>query len=80
MRLDLIVMMRDIYINCKLNPLKKFTNSSRSTEFKDILSWNISQMIAKTVPISRRIVISYKMKWASSFEFKRKSMETETKT
>ena len=38
---------------------KKFTSSNRSTEFKNILPWNISQMITKTVPISTRIVISY---------------------
>ena len=38
-------MMRDIYINPNLNPLTKFISSSRSTEFKDILPWNISQMI-----------------------------------
>ena len=31
----MILMMRDIYINFKLNPLTKFTSSSRSTEFKD---------------------------------------------
>ena len=55
--------MRDIYINSSLNPLTKFTSSSRSTKFKDILSWNISQMIMKTIPISTRIVISYAMKW-----------------
>ena len=35
----------DMYINSILNPLTKLTNSSRSTEFKDILQWNISQMI-----------------------------------
>ena len=35
--------------------------TGRSTEFKDILPWNISQMIAKTVPISAKIVISYVM-------------------
>ena len=62
MRLDMIFSMRDIYINSKLNPLKKFTNSSRSTELKDILPWNISQMIMKTIPISMRIAISYAMK------------------
>ena len=45
---DLILMMRNIYINSYLKPLTKFTNSSRSTEFKDILPWNISQMITKT--------------------------------
>ena len=61
--LDLILSMRDIHINANLNPLTKFTSSSRSIEFKDILSWNISQMITKTIPISTRIVISYAMKW-----------------
>ena len=46
-----------------LNPLTMFTSSSTSTEFKDILSWNISQeMITKTIPISTRIVISYAVK------------------
>ena len=62
MRLDLIFSMKDIYINFHLNPPTKFTSSSRSTELKDILSWNISQMITKTIPISARIVISYVMK------------------
>ena len=62
MRLDLIFSMRDIYINSNLNLLTKFTSSSRSTKFKDILPWNISQMITKTIPISTRIVISYAMK------------------
>ena len=47
------------WFNSKLNPLSKFTSSSRSTEFKDILPRNISQMITKTVPISKWIVISY---------------------
>ena len=51
--------MRDIYINTNLNQLTKFTSSNSSTEFKDILPWNISQIITKTVPISTRIVISY---------------------
>ena len=50
-----------IYINYNLNPLTKFTSSNRSTEFKDILPWNISQMITKTVQ-SAREVISYAMK------------------
>ena len=63
MRFDLILTMRDIYINSYLNPLTKFTTSSRTTEFKDILPQNISQMITKTIPISARIVISYAMKW-----------------
>ena len=46
-----------------MNPLTKFTSSSRSTKLKDILPWIISQMITKTIPISTRIFISYAMKW-----------------
>ena len=61
-RLDLMLMMRNIYIHSNLNQLTKFTSSSRSTDVKDILSRNISQMITKTVPISTRIVISNAMK------------------
>ena len=61
-RLDPIFSRRDIYINSNLNPLTKFTSSSRSTKFKDILPWNISQMIMKTIPISTWIAISYAMK------------------
>ena len=53
---------RDIYINPNLNLLTKYTSSSRSTEFKDILPWNISQMITKTISTSTRVVISYVMK------------------
>ena len=51
----------DIYMNSNLNPLTKFTSRRRSTEFKDILPWNTSQMIIKTIPISTRIVISYSL-------------------
>ena len=80
MRLDLIFYMRDIYINSNLNTLTKFTSSSRSTTFKDILPWKISQMTMKTISISTRIVISYAMKRVSSFEFDGKSMEAETIT
>ena len=61
-RLDLILSMRDIYINSNLNPLTKSTSSSRSTEFKDIRPWSISQMITYTVPISTRIAASNAMK------------------
>ena len=80
MRLDPILTMRDIYINFNLKPFTKFTSSSRSTEFKDIVPWNSSQMITKTVPISTRIVISYAMKLGILFEFDGKSMETEATT
>ena len=41
-RLDLILLMRDKYINSNLNPLTNFMSSSKSTEFKGIVPWNIS--------------------------------------
>ena len=80
MRLHLIFSMRNIYISSNLNPLTNFSSTSRSTNFKDILPWNISQMITKTIPISTRIIISYAMKWVSCCELVGKSMETETTT
>ena len=43
--------------------LTKFTTSSRSTKFKDILLLNNSHIITKTNRISMRIVKSYAMKW-----------------
>ena len=69
----------EICIQSNLNTTAKFT-SSKSTKFKYILPWNISQIITKTVPISIRIVIRYAMKRVSPFEFYRKSMETKTTT
>ena len=55
-RFDLILTIKDIYINSNLNPFTKFTRNSRNTEF------NISQTIPKTVPISTKIVICYVIK------------------
>ena len=78
MRLDLIFSVRDIYINSNPNPLTKFFSSSRSTKLKDILTWNIFQMIMKTILISTRIVISHVMKWGFHYEFDEKSINTET--
>ena len=48
-------------------PTQKIHYSSRSIEFKDILPWNIPQMITETIPISMRIG----MWWngASCFKF-----------
>ena len=43
MRLDLILTMRDIYINSNMNPLAKFTISSRNINLKDIILWSIFQ-------------------------------------
>ena len=65
MRLDPILMMRDIYIDYNLKSVIKFTSSSRSTEFENIIPCSISQMNRAIVisPISTRIVISYAIKW-----------------
>ena len=60
--LDLIFTLWDIYRYYNLNTFTEFTSSSKSIKFKDILPWNISQMITKTAPISTRIIISYAMK------------------
>ena len=58
-----------IYINSNLNLFTKCTRKFRDpklTKFH-IFPWNISQMIIKTVPISKRIVISYTIKRGISF-------------
>ena len=66
-RLALLLTVKDIYIISNQKPLTKFTSSSRSTEFKDILAWNISQMITKTIPLSTRLIKSYAMKHGIQF-------------
>ena len=80
MRLYLIFSTRDIYINSNLNPLTKFCSSSGSIKFKDILPWNISQMIMKTISIRTRIVTSCAMKRVIPLWIWWKVMETETTT
>ena len=63
-RLNPLLTMRDIYINSHQKPLTNLiASSSRSTEFKDILPWNISQMITKTVLIQHKNSISCAVKW-----------------
>ena len=62
MKLDQIFTMRDIIHQFQPWQPIKFSTSSRGTEFKDILPWNISQMITKTVTINTRIVIGCAMK------------------
>ena len=74
MRFDLIFTLRDIYINFNPNPLAKFSSSSRGTELRDILPWNISQMIMKIISISMKII----NEMGHPVKFDRKSMETET--
>ena len=51
----------------KINSLKKFSTSSRSTKFKDILLWNISQVTTMTALISTRIATSCGMKRGTLF-------------
>ena len=63
-----------------LTPHTKFTSSSRNTEFKDVLPWNVSQMITKTISISNRIVISYTMKRGISFSVWQKVNGNKTTT
>ena len=63
-RCNLIFTVRDIYINFNLDPL---TWNSKSTKLKDILQWNIPQMITKTILINTRIVISCAMKSGIAF-------------
>ena len=58
MRLDLTFTISDKYNNSNLKPFTKFSKSSRSSKFKDVLRWNISHMIKKIAPISTKIVIS----------------------
>ena len=70
----LMFTMRDIYTNSDPNSFPKFT-STRSTEFKDIFPWNISQITMKTIPVSTRIVISYTMKRGTTFWLWRKVNE-----
>ena len=55
MRIDLILTMRDAYINSNLNPLTKALSLK-------ISFYGTSEMILKSIPISMRIVISYTMK------------------
>ena len=52
--------------------LKNFSSGNRSIKFKDILPQNVSQMITKTIAISK--------KQTSLFAFKGKSIEIETAT
>ena len=79
-KFDLMLTIKDIYINTNLNPLTKFTSSSRSSEFRNILQWNISKMIMKTVPISTRMVLTYVMKPSIPLWIWWKSVVTETTT
>ena len=52
----------DMYTSIPTWTNSQFIRSNRSTEFKDIPPWNISQMITKTLSISMRIVVIYAMK------------------
>ena len=67
MRLHMIYTMRKIYIYSSRETLTKPSCNCRSTEFKNIIPWNISKMITKTITIHTRIVISCKMRSSNPF-------------
>ena len=71
MRLDLIFRMRDMFqfIN---RPTHKFESKKRSIQIKDTLSWYISPIITKTIPINRRIIKSNAMKRSNPFRVEQK--------
>ena len=78
-RLDLVLTMSNIYISSNLNPHTKFTSSSRSTEFKDILSWKNLSYDHKDHPNQHKNSQKLCDKMvASCCEFDRKSMKSET--
>ena len=52
----------------------KFSNR-KSTDVKDTLSWNISHVVMKIVPISKKIVISFAMERGIPFWVLRKFKE-----
>ena len=60
----------DTFLNTDL--LEKFSSNSRRTALKDILSWNISQMMTRTILISTRIVVSWVMKRGTPLSVSRK--------
>ena len=62
LRLHLTIIIRNICINSNLDPPTKFSSSTGSTYFKDILLWKIPQMIMKIIPFSTRIIKSCTMK------------------
>ena len=80
MRLDVVLIMRDICISFNLDLIIQFSSSGRSTKFKDILPCNISQMTMKMAPVSMKINIRSAIKRGNSFWVWKKSMETDTTT
>ena len=78
---DLIIPMRDTFTNSNLGLLIKLRRRrrSRTNEFKDVLSWNISQMITMTILINTRIIKKQAKKGSIPLEFNGEPMETENK-
>ena len=65
--LSLIFKTGIIYTNSSLDPLTKFSSNCRSTNIKNILPWNASQTITKTIQICTEMVIAVWWKGASLF-------------
>ena len=57
--LNPVYIVRDKYINSKMDLFTKFSCNSRRTKFKDILLSSVFQMVSKTVPISMSIIKLY---------------------
>ena len=57
--LNPVYIVRDKYINSKMDLFTKFSCNSRRTKFKDILLSSVFQMVSKTVPISMNIIKLY---------------------
>lgn len=53
MAVELVLSIMHVCINPNLNPLSKFRTSSTSARIKDILQWNISDIVMKTISISQ---------------------------
>ena len=79
LRRNLIFTMRDIYVNFDMDPPTKFSSSRKSTEFKNILPWNISQMIMNIIPIIMRIVMRFVIKRGIAFWVRRKESQWKRK-
>ena len=46
----------------EMNLITKFSSSSKTTEFKNILLWSISQIIRKAAQICTRIIVTNAIK------------------
>lgn len=60
-----------------MKPLIKFGGNIRNTQIKDILPCNISEMVMKTIPISKTITNGCTVKKSTPFRIERTVSDTE---